>query len=55
MPVQFVKPKSNPATAQLVAEVIRSLDGAFRAIAPAVEKAAVEMGESLRRAGRRPA
>jgi hypothetical protein len=50
MPVQFVKPQPNPATAERVAEVMLWVDQAVRSTAPAVQRACQEMGRALRAA-----
>ena len=55
MPVQFIKPQPNPATQERVDEVVHALTNAFRSLAPAVQRAGMEMGRSFRAAGQRPA
>lgn len=48
MPAQLIKmPEPNPATAERVREAQDSIVGAFRSLAPAVQKAGEEMGRSL--------
>ncbi|GHH30118.1 hypothetical protein [Streptomyces rubradiris] len=49
MPVQIIKPRPNPKTAQRVTEVGAALGAMVRAMAPAVQKAGEEMGRSFER------
>jgi hypothetical protein len=57
MPAHLIKmPTPNPATADRVREAQDSIAGAFRSLAPAVQKAGEEMGWGLAqmRSQRRP-
>lgn len=47
MPVPLIKIKTNPATAQRVAEAEAAIVGMFAALAPVVQKAAEDMGRSF--------
>ncbi|MEU1663525.1 hypothetical protein ABZ547_07915 [Streptomyces sparsogenes] len=47
MPVQLTKPQPNPATAQRIAEVQAAMLDMCRALAPAAQKCAEDMGSAF--------